>query len=223
MRAGFEYERDRVNQIALKLSLGTLTFQTFQDFLLGLPGCNPSLTAAQCTASGMAGQTTGTGNSNIGSTGTNGYGGPNGLTQNFRDNILDGFVQDDFKVSSNLTLNIGMRWEYDGWPIEINGKNTNTWFSNLGGAGNIPVGTTVNGVAGTLGNSAATGSLDAWVVASNYNPANYAAPPVGGVGQSPFPGVAQFPEGRLCSAFWCCLEASVHRPVVGPRRIRYFL
>jgi len=202
VRAGFEYERDRVNEIALKLSLGTLTFQNFQDFLLGLPGCAPSLSATACTASGLAGTTNGSfSGSNLNSTGTNGYGGPNGLTQNFRDNILDGFVQDDFKLSSNLTLNIGVRWEYDGWPFEINGKNTNTWFSNLGGAGNIPVGTTVNGVAGTLGNSPATGSLDAWVVASNYNPANYAAPPVAGVGQSPFPGVGNFPKDALAPRF----------------------
>jgi hypothetical protein len=94
-----------------------------------------------------------------------------------------------------------VRWEYDGWPVEINGKNTNTWLGNLGGASNIPVGTTVNGVAGTLGNSIATGSLDAWVVASNYNPANYPAPPVGGVTQSPFPGVAQFPKDAFAPRF----------------------
>jgi Carboxypeptidase regulatory-like domain len=201
VRAGFEYERDRVNMIALKLSLGTLTFQTFQDFLLGLPGCSPAQVLAGCSTANPMGTNGSSSGSNLNSTGTNGYGGPNGLTQNFRDNILDGFVQDDFKVSSNLMVNMGLRWEYDGWPIEINGKNTNTWFSNLGGASNIPVGTTVNGVAGTLGSSAATGSLDAWVTASNYNPANYAAPPVAGVGQSPFPGVAQFPKDAFAPRF----------------------
>jgi hypothetical protein len=217
VRAGFEYERDRVNQTALKTSLGTLNYQTFQDFLLSLPGCPPgtSVLAGTCTqvssgngtvlapqpAFGSAAQTNGTSLSNLLNTGTNGFAGPAGLQQNFRDNILDGFVQDDFKVSRSLTVNIGVRWEYDGWPIEINGKNTNTWFSNIGGAGNIPVGMTVNGVVGTLGNSLATGSLNAWVTASNYNPANYAAPPVPGVAQSPFPGVAQFPKDAFAPRF----------------------
>jgi outer membrane receptor protein involved in Fe transport len=32
----------------------------------------------------------------------------------FRATILDAFVQGDFKLTSRLTLNLGLRWEYDG-------------------------------------------------------------------------------------------------------------
>ena len=37
----------------------------------------------------------------------------------FRD--WSAFVADDFKINSKLTLNLGMRWEWFGWPEERNG------------------------------------------------------------------------------------------------------
>jgi hypothetical protein len=37
----------------------------------------------------------------------------------FRD--WSAFVADDFKINSKLTLNVGMRWEWFGWPEEKNG------------------------------------------------------------------------------------------------------
>ena len=37
----------------------------------------------------------------------------------FRD--WSAFVADDFKINSKLTLNLGMRWEWFGWPEEKNG------------------------------------------------------------------------------------------------------
>ncbi len=61
VRAGAEFERDRLNWIFIALSNSTLTYQTFQDFLIGRPGCGAatnasgaciSPTTAQCSIVG---------------------------------------------------------------------------------------------------------------------------------------------------------------------------
>jgi hypothetical protein len=46
-----------------------------------------------------------------------------GITEKrFRFNDLSFYFTDDWKVNSKLTFNLGMRWEWFGWPIEANGR-----------------------------------------------------------------------------------------------------
>ena len=46
-----------------------------------------------------------------------------GITEkSFRMMDLSWFAADDFKISSKLTLNLGLRWDWFGWPIERNGR-----------------------------------------------------------------------------------------------------
>jgi hypothetical protein len=53
------------------------------------------------------------------------------LTHYNRINAFDWFVQDDIKVSRKLTVNVGLRWEYDGFPDDKSGQFSNEWNSQL--------------------------------------------------------------------------------------------
>jgi hypothetical protein len=55
-----------------------------------------------------------------------------GITQkSFRMFDASWFAADDWKVSQKLTLNLGMRWDWFGWPVEKNGLIGNIDFSSL--------------------------------------------------------------------------------------------
>lgn len=169
-RAGLEYERDRLNWLFGGLSQGSLTFTNFQDFLLGLPGC-AALNAA-CTTSTNAGLTNGSTSSHISSSGGSAsITPPGGANYHYRATAANIFLQDDYKILSNLTLNLGIRWEYNGLITDEGGLLTNVWPNLIN---TVPV----------PGSTAATGSLAGFVVPANYNFALNPAPPVSGLYQN---------------------------------------
>ena len=112
----------------------------------------------------------------------------NGNIHGYQLQNLNAFFQDDWKVSSRLTVNLGVRWEYDGSLTDQFGNLTNFWASDLAAtpAADIPSAIDTNNAILTLqGNPNA---FRGYVVPSNYNTNSVDA---GGHGPIPS-GVRQF-------------------------------
>ena len=146
IRAGFEVEKGQWNFDFPGLERGWLFFPSFSNFL----AANTPGNILQCIVCVS------------GSPFTSG-----GIIHGYRATNLEGFVQDDWTVSPKLTVNAGIRWEYNGIFTDKYGNLTNTWPSLLAPNSQVPT-----GPVGAAANYAGT------VVAPNYL-SHYPAPPNG--------------------------------------------
>lgn len=97
LKVGFVVERDQVNQLKRTNPGGEFQFNSLTAFLTNNP---KSFTGPDSSAPDT--------------------------TRYYRQTIIGGYLQDDFRFRSNLTFNLGLRYEMSTLPTEINNK-----FSNL--------------------------------------------------------------------------------------------
>jgi hypothetical protein len=148
IRAGVSEERLHWTFDSPGRARGSIYFQSFDDFLIGQSA------AVNGSPQGL---------SNVfGESITPGNGATGGLQPFELSSTASAFVVDDFKVNSRFTLNLGLRWEYNGSP-----------WDTFGIFGNVNP-----NIMATVPIPPPGGTLVGETVAANYNP-NFVLPLTG--------------------------------------------
>jgi len=119
IRAGYEYQDTRWPIIWSGVR-GLLLTGTFNDLLVG--GAGNLLSCLYCSRSA-----------------------PLGIVHGYASPSMNAYVQDDWKVSSRLTLNLGVRWEFNGALNDKYGNLTQTWVTRIAAVPIPPSGPTDSG------------------------------------------------------------------------------
>ncbi len=103
---GFNFDYTQLNVINKNNQVARVTFDSFPGFLLGQV-CGPNSPNVSCGGQDPSQMLVGA---------TNRY---------YRSRQLGAYVQDDVRLKSNLTLDVGLRWDWDGPLYEKNGMLAN--------------------------------------------------------------------------------------------------
>lgn len=105
---GFSWIRNQLNVINKQNGVSRLSFKNFATFLTGSL-CGPTQSCSGLEPTELL----------------------NGASSRYyRTSQAGAYVQDDFKILSNLTIDVGLRWDWDGPLVEKNGNLTNFYPKN---------------------------------------------------------------------------------------------
>ena len=123
VRVGGEFEQVNWFWDYQGLSHGITAFQTFDDFLIGLPGGCGAAVVGVCNGSSFS-NVLNTNNFSVRS-------GPGGIVHGYKASNGNCFAQDDIKVNQRLDREPRVRWEYDGLMADKYGNATNLWLRQI--------------------------------------------------------------------------------------------
>ncbi len=188
LRFGFDWDHQQYNNNTVASAKGEVLFDNNADFLTSSSG--PTIDGTPQTGLPPTGGVPTLGCGFLGFSDCSGGAAPialRGLLTHYnRIGDYDWFVQDDIRVSSRLTVNAGVRWEYQGWPSDAIGQFANLWQSQM-----AKVNTGSFFLADAAGPQCANGpdapllpigTLAGFVVPSNYDRAAGFSDPCGATG-----------------------------------------
>jgi len=107
--SGMNFSYTQLNIINRNNTVGRITFEDFPGFLTGqVCGPNTTFCFGQDPSEVLSGAT----------------------SRYYRSRQIGSYVQDNVRVKSNLTLDLGLRWDWDGPLYEKNGNLTNFYAKN---------------------------------------------------------------------------------------------